>query len=323
MADLTQKAGAFADAVKSAASPLAVTVAGVAFANPVIAASGTFGFGREYAKMFDLSRLGGIALKGTTLKARPGNPAPRAAETPAGMLNCIGLQNPGVDDLIENELPFLVKQHTRLLANIAGDTPEDYAALAARLDTQPVDMLELNISCPNVKAGGMAFGTDAQSAATVMRAVRAATKKPVCVKLTPNVTDITAIAKAVEAEGADAVSLINTLLGMRIDIRTRRPILSNNVGGLSGPAVFPVALRMVWQVSRAVSIPVIGLGGIASWQDAVQMLLAGAAAVQVGTATFANPYAMLDIIGGLERYCSENHLSGISELVGQVRPNEN
>lgn len=306
---------------QQAASPLAVTVAGVAFANPVIAASGTFGFGREYAHVFDLSRLGGVALKGTTLTSRPGNPAPRAAETPAGMLNCIGLQNPGVDYLIENELPFLLKQGTRIICNIAGDTPEDYAALAARLDGQPVDMLELNISCPNVKAGGMAFGTDPQSAAAVTRAVRAATKKPVCVKLSPNVTDITVIAKAVEAEGADAVSLINTLLGMRIDIRTRRPILSNNVGGLSGPAVFPVALRMVWQVARAVDIPVIGLGGIATWQDAVQMLLAGANAVQVGTATFTDPYAMLGIIDGLAAYLDENHIGSVNELVGQVKPN--
>lgn len=304
-----------------AASPLAVTVAGVAFKNPVIAASGTFGFGREYARAFDLSRLGGVALKGLTLTPRPGNPSPRAAEAPSGMLNCIGLQNPGVAYFLKNELPFLLKQDTRLINNIAGGTVEDYARLAARLAGEPVDMLELNISCPNVKAGGMAFGISPEGAAAVTRAARAATKKPLCVKLSPNVTDIVSIARAVEAEGADAVSLINTLLGMRIDVRTRRPILSCNVGGLSGPAVFPVALRMVWQVAKAIKIPVIGLGGISTWQDAVQMLLAGASAVQVGTATFANPYAMLEIIDGLARYLADNHVGSVSELVGQVRPN--
>lgn len=300
---------------------LAVTVAGVAFQNPVIAASGTFGFGREYAKVFDLSGLGGIALKGMTLKPRPGNPSPRVAETPSGMLNCIGLQNPGVDYFLKNELPFLQKQGTRLLSNIAGETTEDYAAVAARLDGEPIDMIELNISCPNVKAGGMTFGVTCEGAAEVTRAVRAATKKPLCVKLSPNVTDIASIAQAVEDAGADAVSLINTLLGMHIDIRTRRPLLSNNVGGLSGPAVFPVALRCVWQVARAVKIPVIGMGGIATWEDAVQMFLAGASAIQVGTATFTDPYAMLAIRDGLAAYLEAEHIAHISELTGQVRPN--
>ncbi|WP_415533657.1 dihydroorotate dehydrogenase [Ethanoligenens sp.] len=299
---------------------LAVTIAGVDFKNPVIAASGTFGFGREYAKVFPLSELGGIALKGTSLKPRPGNPTPRVAETPSGMLNCIGLQNPGVDYFLRNELPFLEKQGTRLISNIAGDTAEDYAAVAERLSGTSIDMIELNISCPNVKTGGMAFGVTCAGAAEVTKAVRAATKKPLCVKLSPNVTDIVSIAQAVEDAGADAVSLINTLLGMRIDIATRRPILANNVGGLSGPAVFPVALRCVWQVAKAVQIPVIGMGGIATWEDAVQMFLAGASAIQVGTATFTDPYAMLHIRDGLSAYLADQHIKNISELTGQVRP---
>ncbi len=300
---------------------LAVDVAGVRFRNPVIAASGTFGFGREYAKVFKLSELGGIALKGMTAKPRLGNPPPRVAETPAGMLNCVGLQNPGVDAFLKDDLPFLEKQGTRLICNIAGDTPKAYAAVAEKLADTAVDMVEVNISCPNVKTGGMAFGVDCAAAAEVTKAVRAVWKKPLCVKLSPNVTDIAVIAKAVEAAGADAVSLINTLLGMRIDVRTRRPILSNNVGGLSGPAVFPVALRCVWQAAKAVKIPVIGIGGISTWEDAVQMLLAGASAVEVGTATFTDPYAMLKIRDGLAAYLAENHIAQIGDLVGQVRPN--
>lgn len=299
---------------------LSVHIAGVAFKNPVIAASGTFGFGREYAQLFPLSGLGGISLKGMTLEERPGNPPPRTVETPAGMLNCVGLQNPGVRSFLKNDLPWLKEQGTVLICNIAGSTVEDYVRIAEILSDTAVDMLELNISCPNVKAGGAAFGTSCQSVSHITKAVRAACKKPLMVKLSPNVTDIADIAAAAEAEGADAVSLINTLLGMRIDIKTRRPMLSNNVGGLSGPAVFPVALRMVWQVARRVSIPVVGMGGVSTWQDVAEMLLAGAAAVQVGTATFRDPFAMLKIVDGLEHYLAENHLENIGQLTGAVRP---
>lgn len=301
---------------------LSVNIAGVKFKNPVIAASGSFGFGREYANLFDLSELGGISLKGMTLKERHGNPPPRVAETPSGMLNCVGLQNPGVDYFIENDLPFLKKQDTVLICNIAGNTVEDYCGMAERLSETEIDMIELNISCPNVKEGGVAFGTDCDSAAHITKEVRKYCKKPLIVKLSPNVTDIAAIAQAVEAGGADAVSLINTLLGMRIDIRTRRPILSNNVGGMSGPAVFPVALRMVWQVASRVKIPVIGLGGVSKWQDAVEMMLAGACAVQVGTATFTDPFAMIKIRGGIENYLAENGFARISDICGKVKPYE-
>lgn len=301
---------------------LSVNIAGVLFQNPVIAASGTFGYGREYAKVFDIGALGGISLKGMTLEERQGNPSPRIAETPSGMLNCVGLQNPGVDYFIAHELPFLKEQGTRLICNIAGNTENDYCALAERLSETDIDMIELNISCPNVKEGGVAFGTSCKSAAHIAKAVRRYCKKPLMVKLSPNVTDIAEIAEAVESEGADALSLINTLLGMRIDIKTRRPVLSNNVGGLSGPAVFPVALRMVWSVASRVKIPVVGMGGVAKWQDAVEMLLAGASAVQVGTATFTDPYTMVNIVDGLSRYLANNGLAGIGALIGGVKPYE-
>jgi dihydroorotate dehydrogenase (NAD+) catalytic subunit len=301
-------------------SNLSVSIAGVEFKNPVIAASGTFGYGREYAKVFDLSQLGGISLKGMTIEERQGNPPPRVAETPSGMLNCIGLQNPGVEAFLANELPFLKKQGTRLICNIAGNTVEEYCALAERLSDTEIDMIELNISCPNVKEGGAAFGTTCGSAAAITRAVRMRCRKPLMVKLSPNVTDIGEIALAAESEGADALSLINTLVGMRIDIKTRRPVLSNNVGGLSGPAVFPVALGMVWRVAARVKVPVVGLGGIEKWQDAVEMLLAGASAVQVGTATFNDPCTMIKIIEGLEAYLARCGLSDIGELVGRVQP---
>lgn len=302
---------------------LSVNVAGVPFKNPVIAASGTFGFGREYAKIFELSQLGGISLKGLTLEERQGNPPVRVAETPGGMLNCVGLQNPGVDYFLENELPFLKKHDVTLICNIAGSTAADCAALAERLNDEAVDMIELNISCPNVKQGGAAFGTDCRTAAMVTREVRSRCKKPLMVKLSPNVTDIAEIALAVESEGADALSLINTLLGMRIDINTRRPILSNNVGGLSGPAVLPVAIRMVWQVASKVKVPVVGLGGIETAEDAIEMMLAGASAVQVGTATFRDPYAMIKIRDGIEEYLIRHHLGSVAEIVGGVLPNKN
>lgn len=299
---------------------LSVNVAGVTFKNPVIPASGAFGFGREYEELYPLSRLGGISVKGMTLHQRDGNPPPRVAETPSGMLNSVGLQNPGIDYFIANELPNLMTKDTRIIANVAGSTVEDCIEIAQKLEGTAVDMIELNISCPNVKQGGAAFGTSCQSAADVTAQVRKATTKPLMVKLSPNVTSITDIAKAVEAEGADAVSLINTLLGMRIDIKTRRPILKNNVGGLSGPAVFPVAVRMVWQVANAVNIPVVGMGGIAKWEDAVEMMMAGASAVQMGAALFADPYAPIKVIDGLEQYLEQNKLERISDIVGTVQP---
>lgn len=299
---------------------LKVSFAGVEFANPVIPASGAFGYGREYEEFYPLNKLGGISVKGTTLERRNGNLPPRIAETPSGMLNSVGLQNPGSEKFINVELPNLLTKGTRIIANIAGATAEECAMLAHKLDGTDVDMIELNISCPNVKRGGAAFGTNCDSAATVTRLVRAATSKPLMVKLSPNVTSITDIAKAVEAEGADALSLINTLLGMRIDIRSRRPILKNNVGGLSGPAVFPVAVRMVWQVSNAVKIPVCGMGGISTWQDAVEMMMAGASTIQLGAAIFSNPYAPVEIVDGLERYCADNGIKNISEITGTVQP---
>lgn len=299
---------------------LAVNFAGVDFKNPVIPASGTFGYGKEYEEFFDLSRLGGISVKGTTEKLRTGNLPPRIAETPSGMLNSVGLQNPGVDHFIAHELPYLMGKNTVIIANMAGSTADGYREVAEKLNRTDVPMIEVNISCPNVKAGGAAFGVSCEGAAQITKIVRAATKKPIMIKLSPNVTNIAEIAKAVEAEGADAVSLINTLLGMRIDIRTKRPILHNNVGGLSGPAVFPVAVRMVWQVANAVKIPVCGMGGISTWEDAVEMIMAGASTVQVGAALFNDPLAAVKIIDGLEKYVEDNHLNSINDIVGAVKP---
>ncbi len=299
---------------------LAVNVAGVDFKNPVIPASGVFGYGREYEELFPLSKLGGIATKGTTLHLRPGNPAPRIAETPSGMINSVGLQNPGIDAFIEKELPNLMTKDTVILANIAGSTAEECAEVAAKLQNTDVHMIELNISCPNVKKGGAAFGVHCESAAAVTAAVRKATTKPLAVKLSPNVTDITEIARAVESAGADAVSLINTLLGMRIDINTRRPILRNNVGGMSGPAVFPLAVRMVWQVANAVKIPVIGMGGIDSGKAAIEMMMAGAKAVQVGGAIFTDPYAPVRIIDEMNDWLDAHGVADINEIIGCVEP---
>ncbi|MCL2036143.1 MAG: dihydroorotate dehydrogenase [Oscillospiraceae bacterium] len=297
---------------------LSVTVAGVRFANPVIAASGTYGFGEDYNELYPINILGGISCKGLTLEPREGNTPPRIAETPAGMLNSVGLQNPGVDTFIEKHLPFMQKKGGVVIANFAGATIEDYVQTAEKLEQTDVSMLELNISCPNVKEGGAAWGVTAESAAKVTKAVRAVTKKPLMVKLTPNVSDITEIAKAVESEGADCVSLINTLLGMRIDIKTRRPILRNNVGGLSGAAVFPVAVRMVWQVANAVKIDVVGMGGIMNAEDAIEMMLAGAKAIQIGTVIISDPYAPLKIIGGIEHYMNVNDVKNLSEVIGKV-----
>lgn len=299
---------------------LKVTIAGVSFKNPVIPASGAFGFGREYEKLYPLSRLGGIATKGTTLHQKDGNPPPRIAETPNGMLNSVGLQNPGIDYFIQHELPYLKTKDTVIIANVAGATVEDCVEIARRLDPTDVDMLELNISCPNVKQGGAAFGICAASAEEITSCVRKATTKPLMVKLSPNVTDITDIARAVESAGADAVSLINTLLGMRIDLKTRRPILKNNMGGMSGPAVFPIAVRMVWQVANTVGIPVVGMGGISTYEDAVEMMLAGASAVQLGAAIFSNPYAPIEVIDGLNAYLDRNGIEKVTDLIGRVEP---
>lgn len=297
---------------------LSVNIAGVHFENPIIAASGTIGFGHEYSEFYPLSTLGGISCKGITLKERPGNPPPRIAETPSGMLNAVGLQNPGVDHFIREDLPWLKQQGLVIIANAAGSTREDYCEMAEKLSDSDVDMIELNISCPNVKEGGVQFGTSPESVAAITKAVRKHCTKPLIIKLSPNVADIAAIAKAAEAEGADAVSLINTLTGMRININTRRPIIKNITGGMSGPAVFPVAVRMVWQVKKAVSIPVIGMGGITTWEDAVEMMIAGADAIQIGTALFTDPYSPVKIAKGLNDYLDNHNMKSVTELTQTV-----
>ena len=299
---------------------LSVRIAGVEFPNPVIAASGTYGNGECYTDLYSLSKLGGVSCKGMTIEPKLGNTPPRIAETYSGILNSVGLQNIGVHGFIEYYLPTLKEEGNVIIANVAGATIDDYIAAAEALDASDIDMIELNISCPNVKQGGASWGVSCEGAAAVTSAVRRATKKPLIVKLTPNVTDITSIAKAVEAEGADCISLINTLLGMRIDINSRRPILKNNMGGLSGPAVFPVAVRMVWQCYNAVKIPIIGMGGISTWEDAIEMMLAGATAIQMGTAIFTDPYAPLKVIEGIEEYMDKNGIKSLSEIVGQVKP---
>ena len=299
---------------------LSVKIAGVEFNNPLIAASGTFGFGREYGEFYPLEKLGGISCKGITLKRRDGNPVPRVAETPSGMLNAVGLQNPGVDVFIKEDLPWLKQQNTVVIANIAGNTAEEYCEMAEKLSDTDIDMIELNISCPNVKSGGVQFGTSCESVGAITDAVRRPCTKPLIVKLSPNVTDIVSIAKSAEASGADAISMINTLTGMRIDINTRRPIIRNNTGGMSGPAIFPVAVRMVWQVASAVKIPIIGMGGISTWQDAVEMLIAGASALQIGTVFFSDPYAPIKINEGINRFLDENGLKSITELTGTIQP---
>ncbi|MDE6092660.1 MAG: dihydroorotate dehydrogenase [Ruminococcus sp.] len=299
---------------------LSVKICGVDFKNPVIPASGVFGYGREYEELFPLEKLGGIATKGTTLNRRTGNLAPRIAETPSGMLNSVGLQNPGIDHFISKELPYLLEKNTIILANIAGSTVEECVQVAEKLDPTDAHMIELNISCPNVKQGGAAFGTSCEMASEVVRQVRKATTKPLVVKLSPNVTSIADIAKSVEDAGADAVSLINTLLGMRIDINTGRPVLRNNVGGMSGPAVFPIAVRMVWQVANAVNIPVIGMGGVSSGRDAIELMMAGASAVQVGAAIFTDPYAPVKIIDEMNEFLDSKNISSVHDIIGTVKP---
>lgn len=300
---------------------MSVNLAGMTMKNPIVVASGTFGFGREYSQFYDLSELGGICAKGLTLHRREGNPAPRIAETPMGILNSVGLQNPGVDAFIEEELPFLRQYDVKVIANISGNTPEEYGIMCDKLSAAGVDMIEVNISCPNVKAGGLAYGTKPELAAEVTEVAKAHSGKvPVMVKLSPNVTDITEIAKAVEGAGADAVSLINTLRGMRIDINTGRPVLKMNTGGLSGPAVLPVAVRMVWEVSGAVKIPVLGMGGVAKGADAAQLMMAGATAVAVGTACFADPYAPVTVRDELAQIACNKKLDKVADLTGTVKP---
>lgn len=298
---------------------LSVNICGIDFKNPIIPASGVFGYGREYEELFSLDRLGGIATKGTTLHRRTGNLAPRIAETPSGMLNSVGLQNPGIDHFIEKELPYLLQKDTVILANIAGSTVEECVQVAEKLESTDVHMIELNISCPNVKQGGAAFGTSCEMASEVVKQVRKATSKPLVVKLSPNVTSIADIAKAVESAGADAVSLINTLLGMRIDINTSRPVLRNNVGGMSGRAVFPIAVRMVWQVANAIKIPVIGMGGVSSGRDAIELMMAGASAVQVGAAIFTDPYAPIKIIDEMNDFLDSKNISSVRDIIGTVK----
>ncbi|WP_414714905.1 dihydroorotate dehydrogenase [Sporomusa sp.] len=297
---------------------LCVDIAGIKMKTPVMTASGTFGFGLEYSEFVDLNQVGAIVVKGTTLAPKAGNSGRRMAETPAGMLNSIGLENPGVKELVTEIMPKLAKYQVPVIVNISGNTVEEYGELAARLNQSGVAGLEVNISCPNVKQGGIAFGTCPDSATEVVRAVKAKTSLPVIVKLSPNVTDIVLMAKAVEAAGADAISLINTLLGMAIDIRTWRPVLGNTVGGLSGPAVKPVAVRMVWQVAKAVNVPVIGMGGIMTAADAIEFMLAGASAVAVGTANFVNPYVSVEVAEGIRDYLAERGLKHVSELVGKA-----
>ena len=300
---------------------LQVNLAGMTMKNPVVVASGTFGFGHEYGQFFDLSELGGICAKGLTLHRREGNPAPRIAETPMGILNSVGLQNPGVDAFIASELPFLRQYDVKVIANISGNTPEEYGIMCEKLAEAGVDMIEVNISCPNVKAGGLAYGTRPELAAEVTKVAKAhAGSVPVMVKLSPNVTDITEIAKAVADAGADALSLINTLRGMRIDVMTNRPILKMNTGGLSGPAVLPVAVRMVWEVANAVKLPILGMGGVSKGEDAAQLMLAGASAVAVGTALFADPYTPLTVRDGLAEIAHRKGLSAVSQLTGGVNP---
>lgn len=295
-----------------------VNIAGVELNNPIITASGSYGFGREYGELYSLNELGAICVKGLTLAPRAGNPPPRITETYGGILNSVGLQNPGVDAFIEYELPELKQYTCKVIANIAGNTVEDYCQMAEKLSDSDVDMLEMNISCPNVKEGGVAFGTNANTILNITQEVKKHTNKPLIVKLSPNVTDITEMAKAAEQGGADALSLINTLLGMAIDIKTRRPILANVTGGLSGPAVKPVAVRMVYQVAQVTNLPIIGMGGITTGEDAVEFMLAGSCAVAVGTANFMNPYACVDIKKGIVDYMEQNKIDDVGDLVGKV-----
>ena len=297
---------------------LMTTLCGIPLSNPIIPASGTFGFGYEFAELYDINCLGTFSFKGTTKDPRFGNPTPRIAECPSGMINAVGLQNPGVDAVIEKELPKLEKCFSKkVMANVSGFSIEDYAYTCEKLDKiDMVGWLEVNVSCPNVHGGGMSFGTDPEAAAEVTRAVKAVTKKPVIMKLSPNVTDIVAIAKACEAAGADGISLINTLLGMRIDLKTKKPVIANKMGGFSGSAIFPVAVRMVYQVASAVNIPVVGMGGVSSAEDVIEMMLAGACAVEIGAANLVNPFICRDIINDLPRVMEKYKIDKLTDIIG-------
>lgn len=298
---------------------LKVNIGNLQLKNPVMTASGTFGYGKEYSDFIDLSRIGGVFVKGTTIRERQGNPYPRMAETPFGMLNAVGLQNKGVDYFVSNIYPEIKDIDTHMIVNVSGSTIEDYVTCTEKLlGLDKIPAIELNISCPNVKEGGMAFGTCTCSAGDVTRAVRKVWDKTLIVKLSPNVTDITEIAKAVEAEGADSVSLINTLLGMAVDINKRRPNLSTVTGGLSGPCVKPVALRMVWQTYNAVKIPIIGMGGISCWQDAIEFILAGSSAIQIGTYNFIDPTISVKVVDGIAEYLDKNNIASVKDLVGAL-----
>ncbi|MBO5111629.1 MAG: dihydroorotate dehydrogenase [Clostridia bacterium] len=298
-----------------------VNLCGIELDNPIIPASGTFGFGYEFAELYDINLLGTFSFKGTTKDPRFGNPTPRIAECPAGMINAVGLQNPGVEAVISEELPKLAKCfHKKVMANVSGFSVEDYAYTCEKLDAcDQVGWLEVNVSCPNVHGGGMSFGTSPEAAAEVTRAVKQVTKKPILIKLSPNVTDIVSIAKACEAAGADGISLINTLLGMRIDLRTRKPVIANKMGGFSGSAIFPVAVRMVYQVAHAVDIPVVGMGGVTTAEDVIEMMLAGATAVEVGAANLVNPFACRDIIAELPKVMERYGIESLSEIIGGVK----
>jgi len=300
---------------------LKVNLCGIELDNPVIPASGTFGFGYEFAELYDINELGTFSFKGTTKDPRFGNPTPRIAECYSGMINAVGLQNPGVEKVISQELPRLKECfHKPVMANVSGFSVEDYAYTCERLDKEEqVGWLEVNVSCPNVHGGGMSFGTQPEAAAAVTRAVKAVTTKPVIIKLSPNVTDIVSIAKACEDAGADGISLINTLLGMRINLRTRKPVIANKMGGFSGPAIFPVAVRMVYQVANAVKIPVVGMGGVSSAEDVIEMMLAGATAVEVGAANLVNPYACRDIVRDLPRVMEKYGINNLNEIIGGVK----
>ena len=296
-----------------------VNIAGVEFKNPVTTASGTFASGTEYSEFVDLSLLGAVTTKGVANVPWPGNPTPRIAETYGGMINAIGLQNPGIDVFVNRDIPFLKQYDTKIIVNVCGKTTEDYIDVVERLGDQPVDLLEINISCPNVKEGGIAFGQDPKAVEAITREVKRHAKQPIIMKLSPNVTDITVMAKAAEAGGADALSLINTLTGMKIDINRRSFALANKTGGMSGPAVKPVAVRMVYQVAQAVKLPIIGMGGIMTAEDALEFILAGATAVAVGTANFHNPYATKEVVEGIEAYMRKYGIEDIKELIGAVR----
>ena len=296
-----------------------VTLAGVELKNPVMTASGTFGSGAEYSEFVDLNRLGAVVTKGVANVPWPGNPTPRVTETASGMLNAIGLQNPGIDLFCKRDIPFLKQYDTKIVVNVCGKSTEDYCEVVERLGNEPVDLLEINVSCPNVKEGGITFGQDPKALEAITKEVKKYAKQPIIMKLSPNVTDITEMAKAAEAGGADILSLINTLTGMKIDINRRTFALANKTGGMSGPAVKPIAVRMVYQVAQAVSLPIIGMGGIATAEDALEFIMAGATAVSVGTANFFNPYATVEIAEGIEKFMEAQHVEDIHELIGAVK----